>query len=229
MRMQVSTVAVLAAGLAAVLLGCSATPTTPPRTEPNAVERSAVAVSRAVSSPQTSTSTEVWTQLWTTNQAGGVIERCVARESGGFLAVRIGPLQGAGALEIEYGIIGNFSIRDDPFTTPAGAAQLVDACVASAPIDTRRLLVPRQDWATLYSYDVTVLRRCLIEHGQAVPTVPDRATYEGRLRAGEPVSPYDKVRMRDRAAWYALSDACPALPTAIAKHVAALSDSSTTP
>lgn len=213
--MRVSAGSVLAVALAAALLSCSAPVSAPERTEPNSVERSAVAVAQPASSPLP-TRSGAWTQLWTTNQAGGVIEHCVDRESGGFLAVRIGPLQGATAVDIEYGIVGNFSIRDNPFTPPATAAELVAGCVASAPIDARRLLVPRRDWAGLYSYDVTVLRRCLIEHGQAVPSAPDRPSYEHLLRGGQPWSPYDQVRVRDRVAWYALSDACPALPVGIA-------------
>ena len=96
----------------------------------------------------------------------------------------------------------------------------MQGCVASTPIDTRRLLLPRRDGGALYSYDLTVLRRCLIEHGQTVPPVPDRVDYEATLRAGSPWSPYDRVRVTTRAVWYALSDACPALPSSIAVDAA---------
>jgi len=205
--------------LLALATGCTATPH--PRTAPDAVERAALAQAQQTAIRNgVPIAADGWTQLWTTNQAGGVIERCVERESGGFLAVRIAPPHGTSGLEIEYGIVGNFSIRDDPFTAPDRAAQLVQGCVAATPIDTRRLRLPRRDEAALYSYDLTVLRRCLIEHGQPVPAVPDRADYEAMLRASSPWSPYDRVRVTTRAAWYALSDACPALPASIAGDAA---------
>jgi hypothetical protein len=206
--------------LAALLVGCSAPESAPPRTRPNAVERSAAAVA-AGNSVQAQLDGADWIQLWTPNQAGGVIERCVHIESDDVLAIMISP-PGRGGVELsfEYGVVGELSsLKELPsgFQSPA---RLVDRCVATTPIDARRLLVPRKDAAALYSYDVTSLRRCLLEHGHSVPPVPDRASYESLLRGNSPWSPYDQVRVHDRAAWYALSDACPALPTAIAADVA---------
>jgi hypothetical protein len=52
--------------------------------------------------------------------------------------------------------------------------------------------------------------------------MPDRARFESLLQAGAPWSAYDLVVVTNRAAWYALSDACPALPAEIAAQVNAL-------
>jgi hypothetical protein len=206
--------------LTAMLVACSAPAPPPPRTRPNAVERSAAAVA-AGNSVQARLDGADWIQLWTPNQAGGVIERCLHSESDGVLAILISP-PGRGGVELsfEYGVVGDLSALSELPSGPTSAARLVDGCVATTPIDARRLLVPLKDATALYSYDLTSLRRCLIEHGHSVPPVPDRATYESLLRGNGPWSPYDQVRVHDRAAWYALSDACPALPAAIAADVA---------
>jgi hypothetical protein len=53
--------------------------------------------------------------------------------------------------------------------------------------------------------------------------MPSRARFENLLRASAPWNGYDLVVVKNRAAWYALSDACPALPAAIAADVTAAS------
>ena len=224
-----ATVVALTAVLAAALAGCSSPEPAPPRTQPNAVERAAAVVAAGYSL-QAQLDGAAWIQLWTPNQAGGVIERCVSSESDGVLAILISP-PGRGGVELsfEYGVVGDLSTLHELPSGSQSAARLVDRCVATTPIDARRLLVPQRDAAALYSYDVTSLRRCLIEHGQSVPPVPDRASYEDLLRGNAPWSPYDRVRVPDRAAWYALSDACPALPASIAADLAAIRTSASAP
>jgi hypothetical protein len=49
--------------------------------------------------------------------------------------------------------------------------------------------------------------------------MPSRVDFEQRLRDRHPWSPYDTVSVSTRFAWYALSDACPALPASLAGSV----------
>jgi hypothetical protein len=49
--------------------------------------------------------------------------------------------------------------------------------------------------------------------------MPARVDFEELLRAQKPWSPYDTVTVPTRSAWYALSDACPALPAALNSRV----------
>jgi hypothetical protein len=199
------------------LAGCVSAPA--PRTTPNALERTAAAIA-AGHSAQVESSAPPWIQLWTPNQAGAVIERCVQKASDGVLAVLIFPPVHDTPLSFEYGVVGDLGgLRPETFDSTT-AVELVDGCVASAPVDTRRLLVPPPDWDALYSYDVTVLRRCLLEHGQRIAAPPDRNLYKQFLALSTPWSPYDHVTVRNRDAWFALSDACPALPPSIARDVA---------
>jgi hypothetical protein len=107
----------------------------------------------------------------------------------------------------------------------ARPGRLVDSCIAVYPIDRRLWLVPEEDRSTLYSYDLTVLRRCLLAHGQRVPRMPSRVRFENLMRASAPWNGYDLVVVKNRAAWYALSDACPALPPGIAADVTTVSAS----
>jgi hypothetical protein len=49
--------------------------------------------------------------------------------------------------------------------------------------------------------------------------MPSRADFESRLRTEQPSSPYDTVVVPTRAAWYALSDACPAMSATLNSQV----------
>jgi hypothetical protein len=55
-----------------------------------------------------------------------------------------------------------------------------------------------------------------------VPRMPSRARFETLLQAGAPWNAYDLVVVTNRRAWYALADACPALPPSIAARVITL-------
>lgn len=197
---------------AAVLAACGAAPA--PRTRPNAVERAALAATGTEFG--TSTGRADWVQLWTPNQVGLQIQVCVAHLTDGLIQVQVDDGPSGLAISVSYGL-GGSGDPGSPISRPS-VQRAIDRCVADTPIDTRRLLVPRRDWDALYSYDVTVLRRCLLEHGQRIAQVPARTQYEGLLRASTPWSPYDQVAVPDREAWFALSDACPALPPAIAER-----------
>ncbi|MEO6114871.1 MAG: hypothetical protein ABIP33_00645, partial [Pseudolysinimonas sp.] len=120
--------------LVVLLTACSAS--SPPRTRPDAVERAAVAAAhRGVPEVE---SPDGWVQLWTTNQARDVIERCVDRTSGGFLAVRVSPADPRrDKLPIKFTVVGNFSILLDSFTVPSTANRIVVLCLEQNPIDTR--------------------------------------------------------------------------------------------
>ena len=113
--------------------------------------------------------------------------------------------------------INDFSDFDDV----RAIQRLVDSCIAAYPVDFRLGALPARDRSALYSYDLTVLRRCLIVHGQQVPRMPSRVRFENLLRASAPWNAYDLVVVKDRAAWYALADACPAFPPAIARDIEA--------
>jgi hypothetical protein len=200
----------LAVGVVVLLTlsACAAAPT--PRTQPNTVELAALA--RAGNEFSASTGRSAWVQLWTRQQAGPAIQDCVHRVSNGLLEVdvQVGP-NGIG-----YGYSSSFEGTNgsdiDQRGEPFAVQRVVDRCIAETPIDDRVTRLPRRDWGVLYSYDVTVLRKCLIAHGESVARAPDRDRFESLLDGGMPWSPYDRVIVPDRAAWYALSDACPVIP-----------------
>ena len=77
------------------------------------------------------------------------------------------------------------------------------------------LRLARDEWDALYSYELTTLRPCLLAHGYPMRSMPSRVDFEALLRIEKPWSPYDTVMVPSRAAWYALSDACPPLPAAL--------------
>ena len=211
----------VAAVLLALASGCVAAP--PPRTTPNRVEQAALAEARGWALRDgIPIAADVWTQLWTPTQAGAVIKTCVNHGSNGVVEFSAEPL----ALEtdgLSYGIglsgdgssINDFSDFDDV----RAIQRLVDGCIAVYPVDFRLGSLPARDRGALYSYDLTVLRRCLIAHGQRVPKMPSRVRFENLLRASAPWNAYDLVVVKNRTAWYALADACPALPPEIAKDV----------
>jgi len=105
-----------------------------------------------------------------------------------------------------------------PFFDDQTAQRLIDGCIAEYPIDFRLFSVPADEWGALYAYDLTVLRRCLLAHGQAVPPMPSREQFVNTLRASAPWNAYEQVRLKSRAGWYALADACPALPADLARR-----------
>ncbi len=202
--------------------GCSAADPSP-RTTPDPAERAAVAQAQHPAMRDgVPIAEDVWTQLWTPRQAGSAIRDCVYEGSGGVLAFRAAPL--ARQSEVMYlgeGFSGSLSALGalGDFGDQRAVGRLVDSCVAAYPIDGRLWLVPEADRDTLYSYDVTVLRRCLLAHGQRVPRMPSRARFDTLLRASAPWNAYDLVVVANRRAWYALADACPAIPPDIAAQI----------
>jgi hypothetical protein len=158
---------------------------------------------------------DVWTQLWTPTQGASQIKGCVYRGSGGVIDFDAAPLarQASGmsyAVNLTkdvsaFGALGEFGSLQ-------AIGRLVDSCLAAYPIDRRLWLVAEKDRGALYSYDLTVLRRCLVAHGQKVAQLPSRARFESLMKAGAPWNAYDQVVVANRAAWYALADACPAIP-----------------
>jgi hypothetical protein len=218
--------------LALTASACSSSPA--PRTAPDQVERAAVAAAQGGALVDGSAVTEAWTQLWTPTQAGAEIAACVKRGSDGLIVFRPSPLAGNSqglSYSVEM-IPKDTSIGGGigpPFFDGSTAERLVHGCVARYPVDFRLFSVPARDRGALYAYDLTVLRRCLLAHGQAVPAMPSRERFENMLRANAPWNAYDLVRVTTRAEWYALVDACPALPPAIAGDVAAVTTSATTP
>jgi len=211
----------LVSGLAA---GCSAgAGAPPPRTTPDSVERTAVASAQHPAMRDgVPIAEDVWTQLWTPKQAGAAIAHCVYEGSGGVLDFRAAPVARQSEVVLGgdgyQGTISPLSALGD-FTDYRAVGRLMDSCIAAYPIDARLWQVPADDRGALYAYDLTVLRRCLVAHGQAVPRMPDRADFERLLRASTPWNAYDLVVVKNRRAWYALADACPALPPDIAAHV----------
>ena len=213
MRMHRPAALAAAAMLLALASGCSAT--LPPRTTPDRVERAALAEAQAPAQRDgIPIALDVWTQLWTPTQAASQITGCVHRGSGGVLEFQAAPLaqQSEGfsygvatETNVSLGVIGDFNDE-------RAVQRLVDSCIALYPIDRRLWLVSEQDRGALYSYDATVLRRCLVVHGQQVPKMPTRFRFENLMRASAPWNAYDLVVVKNRAAWYALADACPALP-----------------
>ncbi|HEY4152526.1 MAG TPA: hypothetical protein VGM38_04330 [Pseudolysinimonas sp.] len=199
--------AVLAVIAVALLTGCVSTPHAPSRTAPNDVERAAVSRTTQAFLAETGDTRLPWVQLWTVAQFASEMQDCAAVESHGQLSLTFG-LPG---LSIpSYRIVGSGSEPDE-----AEAARIIERCAAATPLDDRVLRLPRDQWDALYSYELTTLRPCLLAHGFSVRAMPTRAEFENRLRAELPSSPYDSVIVQTRAAWYALSDSCPALSAAL--------------
>ena len=193
----------------ALLAGCAAasTPAPVPRTTPNAVERAAVQRTSQAFVAETGDARLPWIQLWTIAQFPTAMQNCAATQSHGQLALTIGrPALGIPT----YRIVGSGSEPDE-----AEAARIIERCAGATPLDDRVLRLPPWVGDALYSYELTTLRPCLLAHGHSVSRMPARIDFERRLRAQTPWSPYDTVIVPTRSAWYALSDACPALPAAL--------------
>jgi len=203
--------------------GCSAPRPSVPRTTPDRVERAALADARhSAMRDGVPIATDVWTQLWTPTQAGSQIKKCIYEGSGGVLEFQAPPLAQQ-AEGVSFGVSGRVSALSalGDFNDHRAVGRLLDSCIAAYPIDRRLWSVPERDRTALYSYDLTVLRRCLLAHGQKVPRMPSRTRFENLLRDSTPWNGYDLVVVENRAAWYALSDACPALPPRIAADITA--------
>jgi hypothetical protein len=230
--------ALLLAAIGALLLlavsACSAPPPVP-RRQPDQVEQAAIAsAQRAAQGDGITLADDIWTQLWTPTQAGTRIARCIHQGSDGLLVFHPAPLaDNAGGLSYTVILVPKSTTVDGgvgpPFFDGPTAQRLIDSCVAQYPVDFRLFSVPASDRARLYAYDLTVLRRCLLAHGQSVAPLPSRQRFEDLLRRNAPWNAYEQVRVADRAEWYSLADACPALPPAIAGDVAAVTTSATTP
>lgn len=210
-----------------VMAGCAAEP--PPRSAPDQPESAAVAVAVAAAQRDRLTVRDDWVQLWTPEQAGAKISRCVVSRSADALLYTADPV-GQHPDGFPVGTVGVDGSSANAFTiTERQQKIVVDGCLASTPVDVRILQVPQKDRDAMYSYDLTVLRHCLLAHGQKVDQLPDRTRFLGMMRAGAPWNAYDRVTVPDRASWYALADACPAFPTAIAGDIAAITTAATTP
>jgi hypothetical protein len=196
----------VAVALAVTLAGCSAPP--PARTTPNAVERAAVQEAVGPLGTSQEDADVPWVQLWTVAQFPVQMQACAGNASHGQLQLDIGASRGDG---IGYHLLGSATHPNE-----AEASMIVEKCRSATPVDDRVLLLGPSQGAALYSYDLTVLRPCLIAHGFSVGVVPPRDRFERLLAAGLPWSPYDHVEVASRAAWYAISDACPALPAELA-------------
>jgi hypothetical protein len=200
--------AVVAALLATLLAGCApARGDAPsPRTAANAAERRAVELTTHAFEAETGDARIPWVQLWTSAQFPSEMQHCVGDQSLSQLSVHLDlPEQ-----SLSYSIVGSGSWPDE-----AAAARIIARCAAATPLDDRVLRLEPRDWDALYSYELTTLRPCLLARGYPVTRVPSRAAFERRLSAQHPWSPYDTVTVPTRFAWYALSDACPALPAAL--------------
>ncbi|MBW4031682.1 MAG: hypothetical protein HIU88_03345 [Acidobacteria bacterium] len=206
----VSAIAAAAVALAVALTGCTAV-SPPARVVPNRVEQQAVQAAGGDSGAGPVGATIPWVQLWTLDQFPQQMKECAGKASYGQLAVNAGPLPTS---RVEYQIIGSGSHPNE-----VESGQIIDACRAQTPVDDRMLRLPMKDAHQLYSYDLTVLRPCLIAHGFDVSLPPSRQSFEALLRAHTPWSPYDHVVVTNRLAWYALSDACPAIPAEIAAAI----------
>lgn len=232
--MAIRLLSAFAAGVAvAVALSACSVPSR--RTTPDQVERAAVAAAQL---PATYDRVPVddggWVQLWTPTQAGIRIAKCVDRGSEGLVEFTPGPLAlNTSGLTYTVGLTDTTSSADSRVGPPsfdgATVQRLVDRCIADHPADFRLFAVPARDRAALYAYDATLLRRCLMSHGQQVPRLPTRERFERLIRASAPWNADELVVVKDRAAWYALADACPLLPTSIAGDVASATTSATTP
>jgi hypothetical protein len=198
--------------LLSLLTGCATAPAAAPRprTAPNAAESAAVERTTRAFEAETGDARLPWVQLWTSAEFPRAMQRCVGVQSLGQLSVQLGLPE----LSLSYSIVGSGSWPDE-----AAAARIVARCGAATPLDDRVLRLPRGDWDALYSYELTVLRPCLLARGYPVSRVPSRSDFERRLRSQHPWSPYDEVIVPTRFAWYALSDACPPLPVSLRSGV----------
>jgi len=201
--------AVAIASVLALLAGCAA-PTRPeptPRTTPDSVERAAVQRTTQAFAAETGDARLPWVQLWTVAQFPTQMQLCVGEQSHGQLAVTFGrpPLTA-----VSYHIVGSGSEPDE-----AESARIIARCAGATPLDDRVLRLLDRYWNQLYSYELTVVRPCLLAHGYPVQRPPTRDTFARLLRAQTPWSPYDTVKVPTRFAWYALADACPPLSPAL--------------
>lgn len=201
-----------AAGILLLLSACAGSPAVAARTRPTALERSAARTAQATAVRDgIRINTEAWVQLWTPVGAGKQIDSCVSRDSNGALGYVADP-----ALASTTGSPYRITMSGTGVVMDVDTMQrIVDGCIATAPVDDRLLRLPPGARAAMYSYDVTVLRRCLLAHGQRPEATPTRAEFEELMTSGASWSPYDAVVVRNRAAWYALADACPAFPPEI--------------
>ena len=209
-RIGISAIAAVAITVAVALTGCTAV-SPPIRAVPNGVEQHAVQAAVGYDGVSPVGANIPWVQLWTLDQFPHQMKDCAGKASLGQLAVNAGPLPTS---RVEYQIIGSGSHPNE-----VEAGRIIDACRAQTPVDDRMLRLPMSDAPGLYSYDLTVLRPCLISHGFEVSLPPSRQGFEALLQAHTPWSPYDHVVVTSRLAWYALSDACPAIPAAIAAGI----------
>jgi hypothetical protein len=207
-RTAAALVGALAAALLLALSGCTSSGP-PPRTTPNAVERAAVQAAVGFSGIGNPNADIAWVQLWTIRQYPQAIASCAVAASHGALQVEVGPLSG-GNVQISYRNTGS-----DVHPTEAEVGDIIRQCQYSTPVDQRVLKLAPSQRDALYSYDLTVLRGCLLSHGYSVGPVPTRDTFDLLLGAQQPWSPYDQVRVPSRTQWYAISDACPALPASL--------------
>ena len=205
--------------LAMTLCDCVSSPA--PRTQPDQVEKAAVETAQtAALAAGLTISDDFWTQLWTPTQAGVRIARCADRGSDGLFVFRARPLaSNSGGLSYSVFFVPKDASVDGgvgpPFFDDQTRQRLVSGCIAEYPVDFRLFSVAERDRGALYSYDLTELRRCLLEHGQKVKRMPTRERFENLLRASAPWNAYELVVVKTRADWYALADACPALPPEI--------------
>ena len=225
MRIRQLVTAIAIVGATVSLAGCAERP--PTRTSPNSVERAAVAqVTSIPFSADLMIDDDAWVQLWTVNQAAKVMTDCVRRASKGDVVVEVSPpgrAAGQGMpFEFSWGVTGGDYLSTDDYAGVAKAELVVAGCLARTPVDDRVLRLPIRDVDALYSYDMVVLRKCLQAHGQDVERMPSRYRFGNLIRASAPWSPYDHVVVTSREAWYALSDACPALPRSLAADVVTL-------
>jgi hypothetical protein len=191
------------------LAGCTTAfaPAPSPRTTPNATELAAVHRTSQAFFAETADARLPWIQLWTSAQFPTQLQTCAAAQSHGQLVVTVArPELGIPS----YRIVGSGSEPNE-----AEAARIISRCATATPLDDRVLRLNSADWDALYSYELTTLRPCLLAHGYPVRRMPARVDFEQLLRAQAPVSPYDTVVVPTRSAWYALSDACPALPSVL--------------
>ena len=202
----VAALAVAAVGvLLLALAGCTSTQA-PPRRTPNAVERAAVQAAvgfTGIGNPNADIS---WVQLWTIRQYPQAIASCAVAASHGQLQLEVSPLIGDN-IQITYRNTGS-----NVHPTEVEAGDIIRQCEYSTPVDRRALQLAASQRDALYSYDLTVVRPCLMSHGFAVGAVPSRDTFDLLLGEQQPWSPYDHVMVESRLQWYAISDACPALP-----------------
>jgi hypothetical protein len=207
---------VIGAVLLVALAGCVSAPGPGPvvRTTPNAAERAAVDRTTHAFEAETGDARLPWVQLWTSEQFPTAMQGCVGDQSLGQLSVQLGLPE----LSMSYSTVGSATWPDE-----AAAARIVARCAAATPLDDRVLRLEHRDWDALYSYELTVLRPCLLARGYDVTRMPTRAAFEQRLRGKHPWSPYDTVTVPTRFVWYALSDACPPLPSALDSAVVAAS------